>query len=292
MSNLIYTNILHNPRKILWLSVIEYVVCDMIYHLSNNPKHNWCIMTRENMWKEVWLSKQWLMKVIERLILCWLIEKDENTKFIKTTQKRYDVCIKDGKQSLPTVNNMYSDGKQSSPTVNKVDRHGKQSLPNIYNNINNNINKDIVSKDTTTIVDILSSSDIILTNSDENTPLVPLVPPVEYVPKQITTEINDVIQIIKNKCKEYGVMYQWDWQERIYAKHLLSKKFINNILEQTGYELKPFLEAIIMLSTKVKYAKQISSAKSIYYNRADTVNKAKKENIQVQWTQKRVFTYS
>ncbi len=90
MSNLIYTNILHNPRKILWLSVIEYVVCDMVYHLSNNPKHNWCIMTRENMWKEVWLSKQWLMKVIERLILCWLIEKDENTKFIKTTQKRYD----------------------------------------------------------------------------------------------------------------------------------------------------------------------------------------------------------
>ena len=83
-----------------------------------------------------------------------------------------------------------------------------------------------------------------------------------------------------------------EWCINEIAKHLLSKKFINNILEQTGYELKPFLEAIIMLSTKVKYAKQISSAKSIYYNRADTVNKAKKENIQVQWTQKRVFTYS
>lgn len=157
----------------------------------------------------------------------------------------------------------------------------------------NNNKEIIVSNDTTPDGEVwYFFSDWFSKNSLEILPPpVPPTPPVEYVPKQITTEINDVIQIIKNKCKEFWVMYQWDWQERNYAKHLLSKKFSTDILEQTGYELKPFLEAIIMLSTQVKYAKQINSAKSIYYNRADTVNKAKKENIQVQWTQKRVFTY-
>lgn len=72
-------------------------------------------------------------------------------------------------------------------------------------------------------------------------------------------------------------MYSSDSKERQYAKHLLSQKFTNDILEQTWYELKPFLRAIIMLSTQVKYAKQINSAKTIYYNRADTVNKAKQQ---------------
>jgi hypothetical protein len=52
--NLVYTNIQHIPRKKLWLSLTEYVLCDMIYHLSNNPKYNWCIMSKENMWNEIW----------------------------------------------------------------------------------------------------------------------------------------------------------------------------------------------------------------------------------------------
>lgn len=95
--------------------------------------------------------------------------------------------------------------------------------------------------------------------------------------KPITIEINQVIDTIKSKCTECNVMYSWNNDDRMYARHLLSKKFQNDCLSKFPYELKPFIEGIIQLSTTTKYSKILSSAKSIYYDRAIVINNATKQ---------------
>ena len=131
---LIYSKILHEPRKKLWLTLMEYVLADMIYQLSTNPKTNFrCTMSKENMAKWIWVSKQAIHKLINKLIEKWLVEKDKKTKYLKHTNIRYD----------ETVNKVYHDSKQSLPQiVNKVYSDSKQSLHNnnIYNNKENNKN--------------------------------------------------------------------------------------------------------------------------------------------------------
>jgi hypothetical protein len=54
MSNLIYSKIQHIPRKKLDLSVLEYILADMIYQLSTNPKYNyWCVISKDTMAEEL-----------------------------------------------------------------------------------------------------------------------------------------------------------------------------------------------------------------------------------------------
>lgn len=134
---LIYTNIQHWPRKYLQISVLEYCFCDMVYHLCNNQKYWWwCIMSRPVLAEELWITKQAILNIIDKMIKIWIIQKDDDTKYIKTTQLRYDVTITN-KDKYPTETR----GKESLPQpVKKVYPPSKESLPN--NNIYKYINKE------------------------------------------------------------------------------------------------------------------------------------------------------
>ena len=106
----------------------EYAVCDMIYHLSNNPKYNWCIMSKENMAEEIWLSKQSIHSILEKMIEKKFIEKDSQTRFLKTTDLWYtEFVFTDSKETwLQGVKKVYSDSKESLHYNNRDN--------NIYNN--------------------------------------------------------------------------------------------------------------------------------------------------------------
>lgn len=145
--NLAYTTIIHEFRRQNELSCLEYVLLDMIYHLQVSPRSavkDWCYMKREVMAEEIGITKQGLLNMINRLVEAGFLIKNDETKFLKTTEKWYCVYFSDGKESLPT------DSKQTLPSVNKVYQESKQSLPqrgkeslpvyNIYN-IDNNIDK-------------------------------------------------------------------------------------------------------------------------------------------------------
>lgn len=126
--SLIYTNIQHDFRKRNGLSCNEYVLCDMIFFLSSKETSNvpgWCYMSRNVMADDIGLSKQGLLNMIDRLIDEGLLIRNEQTKFLKTSEKWQVVYFTDGKQSLPL------DGKQT------ILEGGKQTLPN-NNTINNN----------------------------------------------------------------------------------------------------------------------------------------------------------
>ena len=136
-----YTTILHKERKILQLSVIEYTIADMIYHLSSNPKAptpGWCTKCRDNMAEDIGFSKRGLQGAISRLIQKNIIERNEKGH-VRTTSFWYEIVIekKGGEQTSWGVNKLHGGGEQTSPL-------GVNKLHPIYIEDNNRINSDVV----------------------------------------------------------------------------------------------------------------------------------------------------
>lgn len=134
-----YTTIIHTVRINLDLSCNEYCVADMIYHLSNNPVskiQGWCFAAKETLGEYMGMSKQSIHNLLNTLIDKGLIEKDEDTKWLRTTNKWYQAVIIEkvkftSKESIPTVKKVYSEQSK------KFTPDSKESLHN------NNIDKDI-----------------------------------------------------------------------------------------------------------------------------------------------------
>lgn len=134
---LIYTTIQHPFRKKHGLTINEYTLTDMVYHLSNNTASDvpgWCYMSKIEMAKELDFSKPTVINLTKKMIEKGFIEKHPITRHLRTTAKWQNVYFTNGKESLPQGNLVVDNGKESLP------KSGKESLPNnnnIYNNINN-----------------------------------------------------------------------------------------------------------------------------------------------------------
>ena len=140
-----YNTILHNIRKQQGLSMLEYCICDSVYHLSKNPDMPRCTMSRETMAKFFDVSKRTVIRSIDKITKMWFIEKDEQTKYIRTSKIWYELAIINreiiGDKMSPVVTNWQSDGDKVAPdAVTKCHEGGDKMSHN--NNIYNN--KDII----------------------------------------------------------------------------------------------------------------------------------------------------
>lgn len=139
---LVYTLIVHEYRIRINLKLLEYCVADSIYHLSNNPKSQvkgWCYASKDTIAKILGVSRQAVFDSITRLINKGIIERDNETKYLRTTSVWYDNVIlpraktEYSKETLLVVNNLDSNSKETLlPVVKKLDTHSKETLP--YNN--------------------------------------------------------------------------------------------------------------------------------------------------------------
>jgi hypothetical protein len=132
---LLYTTIQHEIRKEYNLSCNEYVLLDMIYHLSTNPDSKikgWCYASKELLATEIGLSRQAINNMINNLEEKELVEKDFQTRFLKTTNK-WNLIYFNYKESLQGVKKVYNECKESLP------EECKESLHNNNNFNNNNI---------------------------------------------------------------------------------------------------------------------------------------------------------
>lgn len=143
---LTYTNIQHGFRKLNKLSLNEYVLCDMIYFLSNKSSSDvpgWCYMTKCKMADEVGVSKRTIINLIGRLIDGGFLVKNDTNSHLKTTDKWQDVYFANGAKSAPKEEcKKFTYGAKSAPLeCKKFTVNGAKSAPNnnIYNNIYNNI---------------------------------------------------------------------------------------------------------------------------------------------------------
>lgn len=122
-----YTTIIHPVRKHFQLSCNEYCVLDTIMRMQNNES-NWCYMSRETMAKDLDLSKQSILNIINKLIDLGLLTRNVSTKHLRVTALFQE-----------HINNYknFTDGKESLLEQSKnFTETGKKTLPN--NNTNNN----------------------------------------------------------------------------------------------------------------------------------------------------------
>ena len=121
-----YTTIIHPVRKEFKLSCNEYCVLDTIMRMQNNDTH-WCYMSKETMAKDLDLSKQSVINIINSLIVKELVYKSAATKHLRVTSVFLEYLndykkLTDGKYSLQIESKKFTET-------------GTKSLPN--NNTNN-----------------------------------------------------------------------------------------------------------------------------------------------------------
>jgi len=123
-----FTIIMHEFRKRYGLSMPEYALCDMIYHLSVNPNapiKEWCSMTKEHMAEELGISKKSVLNFLDKLIELGFIEKNDVSKYLRTTLKWHEVYFTDGVKIAPleSVKIALEDGVKIAPNNNINDIH-------------------------------------------------------------------------------------------------------------------------------------------------------------------------
>jgi hypothetical protein len=128
-----FTVIQHGFRRENNLSCVEYVLCDMVYFLSNSdasPVPGWCFMSKEQIATELNLSKQAILNMIDRMVEAGFLYKNDQTKYLKTSSKWQQVYFTDGKETL------LSNGQLS------LLGGGKETLPNNNSSYNNSNKED------------------------------------------------------------------------------------------------------------------------------------------------------
>lgn len=137
-----FTTIDHVARKALGLTANEYMVADLIYNLSNNPDSRfpgWCYASKEFIASQLGLTRKQIHVIIKKLASLELLEKEEPTKFIKTTSKWYGrVVITDTNERLHSVTKSYEDSNQKLLEDTNERLH--------YNDTNNNDNNNVLTK--------------------------------------------------------------------------------------------------------------------------------------------------
>jgi len=84
-----YTTILHQVREDLKISITEYCVADTIHHLSGGEKSRqlggWCYASKQTLANNLGVDKRTIERAINKLLSLNLLEKDPETKYLRTT---------------------------------------------------------------------------------------------------------------------------------------------------------------------------------------------------------------
>lgn len=137
-----YTTILHQAREELNLSLNEYALADIIYQLQNNPTSEykgWCYSSKAYLGKCIGVSEQAVHGILNKLYEKGLIEKQEETKHIRATDKWYK-CVILMKESMNTKETLGTLKKVESDTKETLVQDTKETLVNNNKEYNNKIN--------------------------------------------------------------------------------------------------------------------------------------------------------
>ena len=87
-----YSTINHIARKKYRLSILECCILDSIGKLSNQPRYEYCTISKQDLATFIGCTERYLFTVFARLKELWLIEINEKWK-TKATQVYYDEFI-------------------------------------------------------------------------------------------------------------------------------------------------------------------------------------------------------
>lgn len=132
--SLTYTNIQHDFRKENKLSLTEYIICDTVFFLANNPASKvpgWCWMSRGKMAEEMGISKRQLQNLIQKLESEKMLIRDIETNYLKASEKWTKVYFKGGEIIAPPVQKLHGGGEI-------IARDGGEIIAPNNNSLNNN----------------------------------------------------------------------------------------------------------------------------------------------------------
>lgn len=134
-----YTTILHDVRIRLGLNFEEYVMCDLIYHLSHNQESanpGWCYASRGWMVDAIGIPERTIKRIISKLVkLGLVVRKRGDQSQLKTTPLWYDTAV-----VMPYSKSSGQNGTSPTPNRAKMARGSGQNGPHIIiDNNNNNI---------------------------------------------------------------------------------------------------------------------------------------------------------
>jgi len=253
-----YTNIQHIPRKKWWLSLIEYCLADMIYHMSNNPKYLWCIKSKESLSDDLWISRRSTFNTISKLIKIWLIEKDDSLKWLKTTQLRYDEFVLECKNCTMSAKVKKDSAKIALETVQKLHPDSAKIAP--YNNIDNNIDNISSKEEKEQAPEIEKSESLEIINSET------WIEEKESSAKEKEYWNHDINLIIKLIKQYNNWICDWTkWEQRQYWRNLLKKlKEVKSVVDEK-YTWDKFFEMLLGIISKNEYhSHKIASPKRIH----------------------------
>lgn len=73
--DLIYTTIIHEKRKLLKLTLIEYCIADMVDKMSNKPEYPYCKKTQSELAADLEISRRTLVTAMQKMVKLGLLEK-------------------------------------------------------------------------------------------------------------------------------------------------------------------------------------------------------------------------
>lgn len=210
--NVKFTVIDHNARIGLGIDLITYCIASSVYTLSNSPKaivKGWCNATRDYFAEWLGVSKRTVINHINILVDLDLIEKDNYTNYLRTTEKWYFAI------EATEIETDKNRGEKVAPTMQKLHGRGEKVAPPpcksctpVYK-VDNNINKDINSDtpplkfyDNETVIKNAEELKTTLHNSDmwqENLKRTLKIP----VSKNINPLLSEFIDEIASRGKEY-----------------------------------------------------------------------------------------
>jgi MarR family len=126
-----YTLVLHSAREKLGITLNEYAVADLIYHLANNPKndfHGWCYASKEALGDFVGIDRATVFRIIDRLIEKGIIIRNPETKYLQASELWYNTvvlpkirrnAIDSRKMRLPPSQNASLDSRKTPPNNNR-----------------------------------------------------------------------------------------------------------------------------------------------------------------------------
>ena len=121
-----YTTIIHDFRKQYDLSMNDYVLADILDFLSSSRKYGqgtYVKISRDEIAKELGVSKSGLRYMIDRLIEKDLAEKEPSTGKLRATEKWQEVRVLNSKSMVQKVHH------NKSGMVQKVHQNGAKSAP-------------------------------------------------------------------------------------------------------------------------------------------------------------------
>ena len=252
------------------LSLTECVILSYLYYWTKNWK--WIYTSNDELARLTKSSRAVITKTLKHLSDLWYIDMKIKRIVWAWTDRRMKINV-DLMRNL--INNTSSDHTElissSQTTQNEQSDYSNWvAIKDLYNT--NEKNYIITNSNTEQSSENQKENNSLSLN---NSSIEEKEKSSAKKEKEITAEINDLINQIKNVCDELWVAYNKD-MERQFSKHILTAKEYWEFCEKIGQTRVEFALNVLRVSVAIKYFRwALSWPKSIYKNYAELYNQAK-----------------